>query len=201
MEAIAKELLYSESNDSDTVYKKLWTVLNSGVLRASQKKIYVGRINIIDFSGLDGNTQCVLAELVLLSLWRCVRLEGPSEKNDKFVLSLDEFQNLSMKRNSVFRTMLAEGRRFGIALLMATQTMERFPKEIRSLINLNATHLFFRPSRDDARRIARGIAACSDREQAQAWEQMLLELKVGEAIGIGDFFADGREIRRPILLK
>lgn len=196
VEAIAYFLLQDDDARANAVYQRLWTVLNSGVLRPSEKKIQYGKVNILDFSGLDALTKSTLVEITLSAIWRNTTMRGTDIKGTELILALDEFQLLSWQKNAVMRDILREGRRFGIKVLMATQTLEIFPKDVVSLLNQMANRLVFRPPTSEICRLAKMI----DPKKLEMWADQLNNLRIGESIGLGDFNVGGREVRHPIKL-
>lgn len=186
-----------DDKTAEVVYQRLWTVLNCGALKKPVKTISDGKINIVDFSDVDSLARSSLAEISLSNLWRRICFGGADSVHQNLILAVDEFQNLSLTKNSVLLTMLREGRKFGLRLMLATQTADSFSQETLSVLNQTATHLYFRPARNEARKIAKMIAP----ERAQELEKRLAKLKVGEAIAVGDLNVDSRKIKRPILLK
>ena len=195
-EALAISLLQQEDSCSEAVYQKLWTLLNCGALKSASKCIGKGKINMIDLSGADSATQNCLAEIFLSNLWRNVQFNGMAAMGRELVIVLDEFQNLSLKHDAVLRDMLREGRKFGLNLILATQTLEAFPKETLALLNQTATRLFFRPAPSEAKRIAKEI----DFENPNGWVKTLLGLRIGESVAVGNFCIEGAEICRPLIL-
>lgn len=196
VEAIAYFLLQDDDARANAVYQRLWTVLNSGVLRPSKKAIQYGRINILDFSMLDTFTKSTLVEIVLSAIWRNTIIRGTETIGTEIILALDEFQLLSWHKSAVMRDILREGRRFGIKVVMATQTLEIFPKEVVSLLNQMANRLVFRPPASEICRLAKII----DPKKFEMWSDQLSNLHIGESIGLGDFNVGGREVRHPIKL-
>lgn len=196
-EALALSLLQQEDNAAEAVYQKLWTLLNCGALKPTAKRIQDGRINVIDFSGMDVITQNCLAEIFLSNLWRNVQFNGATEMGRELVVVLDEFQNLSLKYDAVLKDLLREGRKFGVNLILATQTLEVFPKEVIALLNQAATRLYFKPAPSEAKRIAKEI----DFESADKWTRTLLGLGIGESVAVGNFCIESAEICRPLILK
>lgn len=195
-EALALSLLQQEDNAAEAVYQKLWTLLNCGALKPASKCIQNGKINIIDLSGTDMITQSCLAEIILSNLWRNVQFNGLPVMGAEFVVVLDEFQNLSLKNDAALRNMLREGRKFGINLILATQTLEVFPKDILALLNQTATRLYFRPVLSEVRRSSKEI----DFENPKEWAKTLLGLGIGESVAVGNFCIQGMEICRPLVL-
>lgn len=195
-EALAISLLQQEGNAAEAVYQKLWTLLNCGALKPACKGIQYGKVNILDLSGTDTITQSSLAEVILSNLWRNIQFCGLQTAGQELVVVLDEFQNLSVKADAVLRDMLREGRKFGINLILATQTLETFPKEVMALLNQAAVRLYFKPAPSEARRIAKEI----DFESADKWTKTLLGLGIGESVAVGNFCIEGAEICRPLIL-
>ena len=195
-EAIKAALLQVEDESSEAVYEKLWVLLNSGSLKSASKMLEAGCINILDLTGTDILTQSVLAELILSTIWRRVRFHGKGERQ-RIIIVIDEFQNLSAKMGAPLMRLLTEGRRFGISLLLATQSLEIFPNEVQPVLSQTATRLYFRPTDNEVKKIAKNISSDSTAE----WVERLKNLKVGESVAVGDLEIAGREIRRPILLK
>ena len=77
-----------------------------------------------------------------------------SDENRKtWTIVIDEFQSLALERDSVLFQMLTEARKYGISLILATQTLSIFTKNELSVINQASTKLFFRQSITDARKI------------------------------------------------
>ena len=196
VEAIAYFLLQDDDARANAVYQRLWTVLNSGVLRPSEKAIQYGRINILDFSRLDALTKSTLVEIALSAIWRNTTVRGTEIKGTEFILALDEFQLLSWQKSAVMRDILREGRRFGIKVLMATQTLEIFPKDVVSMLNQMANRLVFRPPTSEICRLAKMI----EPKKCEMWSEQLGSLHIGESIGLGDFAVGGQEVRHPIKL-
>lgn len=197
VEAIAYFLLQDQDVRANAVYQRLWTVLNSGVLRPSEKSIQYGKINILDFSKMDMITKSTLVELTLSAIWRNATVRGAETIGTEMILAFDEFQLLSWQKSAVIRDILREGRRFGIKVLMATQTLEIFPKDVVSMLNQMANRLVFRPPTSEICRLAKMI----DPKKYEMWSGQLACLQIGESIGLGDFTVGGQEVRHPIKLK
>ncbi len=196
VEAISYFLLRADDVRANAVYQRLWTVLDSGVLRPSDKSILYGRINIMDFSMLDTLTKSTLVEIVLSAIWRNATVRRAETMGMEMILALDEFQLLSWKKSAVMRDILREGRRFGIKVVMATQTLEIFPKDVVSMLNQMANRLVFRPPTSEISRLGKMI----DSKRCEMWSEQLSGLRIGESIGLGDFVVGGQEVRHPIKL-
>lgn len=196
MSAITDGLLRQGSKEAESVYEKLWSVLNCGVFRKSDKQIERGKINILNFAGLDSITKFVLAEIILSYLWRSSQHSGQARQN-KIIIVLDEFQNLPLSQGTALRSMLCEGRKFNLSFLMATQSLDFFQKEVIAILNQAAVRLFFKPSHKDMRKIAGMI----ENSNIELWLECLQSLKVGESIAIGNLKIGQRDVDHPIILK
>lgn len=193
VEAVAYFLLSNKKGAE--VYQKLWTILKCGVLRPSNKRIEYGKINVLDFSGLDLTTKNVLAEIVLSEIWRKATSSNAQEFG-RLILSLDEFQALSWKPEAVMCSILREGRKFGVQVIMATQSLSVFPRDVIAILNQTATYLIFRPATIDLHKTAKTILL----DNAQKWIEELNNLRVGESLAVGNFIVDGCEVNHPLRL-
>ena len=123
---------------------------------------------------------------------------NPGKRAD--LLLLDEFQNLSLSSNGAFCSILREGRRYDIALLLSTQFISNYKKEqIESL--LQAGNIFiFQPTPTDLKFSAKIINA----EDSEVWIKILKNLQKGEAILKGHYILEkisSRELTTPIICK
>lgn len=196
-EALSDILLKQKTPSAKAVYGRLWPLLNCGALRSGEKYIQKGAINIFDFGDLSEMLQRTLAELVLCWLWRRMVYGEITKERGGLCLVLDEFQNFSLKPGAPLLSLLKEGRKFGVNLVLATQTLSVFPKEILAVVNQTASHLYFQPASNEIRKIARELGG----EKAEEYRKILFHLKRGECLARGSFSVGGAEIRRPLLLR
>ena len=151
------------------------------------------QVTILDFGEFDRPTQVFMVELTLAFLWREAAFRGPGG-NEPLYLVLDEFQDLSLKKNSILAQLLREGRKYGISLLLATQTLEAFSKEQKALLQQAATRLYFRPAACDIK----GILDMIGSDNRQELTKLLQSLSRGECLADGRFELEGQIIERPI---
>lgn len=196
VEAIAYFLLSADNPRANDVYQRLWTVLNCGVLRPGSRNIVSGKINIIDISSLDQLSKNVISELFLSVVWRNIVHTNLRENMGGVLLCLDEFQNLSWKKEAVMRDILREGRKFGISLALATQSLSVFPRDVVALLNQTATRLIFQPAINEIKPLAKGI----DFSQPKKWMEELGCLQVGECLAIGNLLVGNQMVNHPIRL-
>ena len=193
VEAITYFLL--QHKEGNAVYQRLWTVLNCGVLRSSCKKIEPKKINILDFTALDQITKRMMTEIVPSAIWRMVSLSKTQNFNG-MILALDEFQSFSWKPDAVMRSVLREGRKFNLQVIMATQTLSAFPRDVVAILEQAATHLVFRPGANDLYKTAKRLSL----HNYQQWLEELKKLRIGESLAVGNLVIDGCEVNRPIRL-
>lgn len=196
MMAIGEGLLRQDDSVAEGVYYKLWTVFNSKIFRPSVKRLHMGMVNVISFTDMDKLTQAAFVTAFISYLWRAIKYLD-CFKGKEIVLSIDEFQNLPLGEGSVLRDILREGRKFGINLLLATQTLSVFNKDVRTILNQTGTKLYFRQAVNEINAMSKEI----DPQNRVYWASVLSSLRVGEAIAVGSFCANGCEINHPILTK
>lgn len=193
MEAIAYGLGQQEEQAAMGAYNHLCAILEGNFFKNSDKKIQQGKVNVISLRGINPRTQKRIVEIMLNVLWRKMRIQGDGTR--KFTLILDEFQNLDFQQETVLFQMLTEARKYGLRLILATQTLTIFKKKELAVINQAAVKLFFQPCSSDVKSVAEFI----EPERRDRWIGYLRNLKVGQAITVGELEANGREISQPIV--
>lgn len=194
MEAIAAGLQYEGTGFAMTVHEKLWGLLNCGIFRKSSKAFQKGKINILSLQGINPSQQRAVAEIFISYMWREIRAQHLGF--DSLTLVIDEFQNLSFKKNSTLMEMLREARKYGVQLVLATQSLATFSKETLAAINQAAVRVYFRPSKYDKKRVAEEI----DPNNPGTWMIKLEKLAVGRSVVTGDLCMNGREFSGPVIL-
>ena len=138
--------------------------------------------NIFQLAGKDGYSQKLITEFILWALYGFLQSKG--NKNEPKVVVLDEVQTLDHQENSPLSKYLREGRKFGLSLMLATQTMSNMKKDEQDRM-FNAEHkLFFRPADTELMSFAR-IAASFTMKSQDDWMKKLSSLKKGECFSIG----------------
>lgn len=196
MEAISYGLKEQESSTAESVYNRLWNVLNGDIFRESTAYIKKGHINVISLQGLNPRTQKQVSEIVLASIWRQLRREKINTIDSLYII-IDEFQNLSLKKNSVLLEMLREARKYHANLILATQSLAGISSEIQAAIHQTAVQLYFRPNQSELRKVAEMI----DPQNQDRYLLLLKRLKVGESVVTGNATIRGKEIHRPVIIK
>ncbi len=149
----------------------------------------------------------MMGNLMLSSICREIfaRVEVSERNRNPVRLFVDEFEHFGMAE---FETILAEGRRFGLHLVLAHQTLAQLSPKMRSLILGNVgTKAVFRCGRDDCATLARDLFgdpkaydfADLSVGQAVLWRRgrEILEVEVNEPLlrDIGRLSAEAKEFR------
>jgi len=138
--------------------------------------------NIFQLVGMDDYSQKLITEFILWDLYGFLQSKG--KKTDPKVIVLDEVQNLDHQEGSPLSKYLREGRKFGLSLMLATQTMSNMKKDEQDRM-FNAEHkLFFRPADTELKTFA-NIAALFAGQSPNEWINKLSSLKKGECFSIG----------------
>lgn len=197
MGAIAEYLKIQDNEESRSVHTKLWNVLECGILRNDGKNIEKNKVNIISFKGINTTSKKNLIEIVLASIWRTIRSDQSDMGNTSLIL--DEYQNLPLKPDSTLLEMLHESRKYGVNLVLSTQTVTPFKSkpDVMSAIGQAAVHLYFQPINSDINKIASTIGPNDEAK----WVNTLRGLKIGESIALGKISINGMEIQHPIVIQ
>jgi DNA phosphorothioation-dependent restriction protein DptH len=154
--------------------------------------------NIFQLAGMDMYSGRLITEFILWDLYG--HLQSKGKKTDPKVIVLDEVQNLDHKEGSPLSKYLREGRKFGLSLILATQTMSNMKKDERDRM-FNAEHkLFFRPADTELKAFAE-IAALATRQKVDVWIRNLSSLSKGECYSIGRILDPAGEKLVPRALK
>jgi len=192
--AIGRELCRDRENEAAiAVYERFHGVFKKAVVSAGKPFLESGKITVLDLDGFSPDTQKFLAELVLAILWRYFIVWGQHAGRTLYIVC-DEFHNLSLRSNSILSQILREGRKFNIAMLLATQTMDGFTKSERAVLNQAATRLYFRQACSEARSIAKRLMA----GRADELEGMLKNLQRGECVAYGRLRVGSSALERPV---
>lgn len=193
MEAIAEGLQGQDSDISKGVYTKLWQLLNCGVFRKSEKKLQKGCLNIVSFENLNSGLQKELAEIILAVIWHKLRTQKVIA--EKICIIVDEFQNFMLRKNSVLLEMLRESRKYGVKIVLSTQSFSGVSKDASASVAQTAIQLFFRMSEQDLKKAAEIIAP----QSSMQWMLVLKKLKVGQAATVGNISIAEKNMTKPII--
>lgn len=143
----------------------------------------VNRCHIVQLAGYNSReTTRLITEFTLLDLYRYYRAYG-SVKSPR-VIVLDEAQNLDHSLESPIGQLLTEGRKFGLSLILATQTLSNLSKDEKDRLFQAKHKLYFRPADTELNSFAK-IIADSLNQKTDEWVQRLASLKRGECYSVG----------------
>jgi hypothetical protein len=116
-----------------------------------QKKILLIKLNkgkLKESADLIGSLYMAKIQLAAFS-----RTDIPEVARVPFYLYIDEFQNFASES---FTVVLSEARKYGLSLILAHQTLDQIPTDLRSIILGNAgIQVYFRMNRKDAELLAK----------------------------------------------
>ena len=138
--------------------------------------------NIFQLTGMDRHSGQLVTEFILWDLYG--HLQSKGKKTDPKVIVLDEVQNLDHQEGSPLSKYLREGRKFGVSLILATQTMSNMKKDERDRMFMAEHKLFFKPADTELKAFAE-IAALATRQRVDDWISKLSMLSRGECYSIG----------------
>ena len=124
-----------------------------------------------------------MTEFALWDLYDYACTSG--NKNRPIPVVLDEIQNLDHRSDSPIDKMLREGRKFGLSLLLATQTTSQFNQEQRDRLFQAGHKLFFKPASTEIDRFAQLLSQVTTGLSKSDWGQRLAGLKKGECWSLG----------------
>ncbi|MGQ9681555.1 MAG: ATP-binding protein [Anaerolineae bacterium] len=140
------------------------------------------RCHIIQLAGFSRDMGRLITEFTLIDLYRYYRARG--SKARPRVVVLDEIQNLDHKLQSPLGQLLTEGRKFGISLVLATQTLSSLDKDARDRLFQASHKLFFKPADTELRSFAQ-IMEQAIGDRADEWVKRLSSLARGECYSMG----------------
>ena len=145
--------------------------------------------------------QRLIAEFALWDFFAYATRYG--SKDRPLPVVLDEMQNLDHRSDRAIDKLLREGRKFGVGMILATQTISNFNKEQRSRLFQCAQKLFFKPAETERKEFAEILAQVSSGRSRDDWIAELSKLGKGECWAIGpQRQTAGRPVRRdPVKLK
>jgi len=124
----------------------------------------------------DGTIRILLE--MLLSIIYSIRVSAPKRTCRPVVLVFDECQLLYWGQFAFIKNILRQGRKYGLAVWLGTQYVE--DKEVLLAIGQADLHIYFQPTKQEARIIARDLAV--GRKMREQQEIALRTLKRGQFI-------------------
>lgn len=184
-----KELEESSNKASKTVLSKMAPFINS--VEFKSKDVFDwnnvidsnGTVTIFQLTNYVREIQVIITEMMLWDAWHYFTRYG--NKDNPFVVVLDEAQNLSIKDNSPAQIILREGRKFGWSAWFATQSLKSLSDE--EVVNLHQApfSFYFKPTEDEIIKMARQIDPSNSNDSNRLVRE-LQNLNKGQCIIAGD---------------
>lgn len=157
------------------------------------------RVHVLQLAGLAREIQKLVTEFVLWDLWDYAQSTG--NKSRPIPIVLDEIQNLDHSSDSPIDKMLREGRKFGVALMLATQTTSQFNREQQDRLFQAGHKLFFKPASTELDRFAQILTQSTIGVPKPEWAQRLSRLNKGQCWSLGPALrADGSVSEEAVLV-
>ena len=150
---------------------------------------------MVQLSDFPESEKKFLAEFIITLFWKETR-HGMKKFN---VMVLDEFQFLRLQSGEALISILREGRKYALSVVLSTQFIGHFSKqELESLLQAGNI-VIFKPSSNDMHFSAKMVANGNIKQ----WEKVLSNLEVGEALLRGHYMINGRKnvCEKPIVLR
>lgn len=191
LQAIGSGLKCQKTVEASAVYEKFWSLWENGDFHKGKEKLCDGCINILDYTGFDALTQRILVEMTLSVIWRS--FQNSFTDFQPLYLVCDEAQNLNLKEGSTLSEILREGRKYGLNLILSTQSMTT-EMESGTVLQQAATHIFFRPASKEIKKISKYAYG----DYANKGMQIFKNLKRGECVATGIFSLNGTLVEKAI---
>ena len=167
------------------------------------KQIFEGpkAAHILQLVNISKDMQRLITEFALWDFFAYATRNG--NKDTPLPVVLDEVQNLDHRSDRAIDKLLREGRKFGVGMILATQTISQFDREQRSRLFQCTEKLFFKPVDTELRDFAQILTEVWPARPRDEWVRELSKLNKGECWAIGPHrMVEGKPMRRePVKLK
>ena len=155
-------------------------------------------VHVLQLKGLAREIQKMVTEFALWDLYDYACNAG--SKNRPIPVVLDEIQNLDHRSDSPIDKMLREGRKFGLSLMLATQTTSQFNQEARDRLFQAGHKLFFKPASTEIERFAQLLSQSTGDSKGE-WSQRLAKLEKGKCWSLGPVLTSSGALQeKPVLV-
>lgn len=179
LSAVYEILHNSDDSLSEYLAQRIEFITSANLISCSEGSyIASNKFNIVRVSSYSLIVQELATELLLYDMWRKAN-KGMFVKQPIFIV-IDEFQNI---RGKILPTLIAEGRKFGVNLIMITQaTTKTANRLLYERIMQCGLILFFRPPVDRNSEIAKILAPENHKPIVPKLDQLT----------VGEFFTKGQ---------
>jgi DNA phosphorothioation-dependent restriction protein DptH len=149
------------------------------------------RVSVLQLSGVNRDNARIATEFILWDLYDYAASSG--RKDRPLPVVLDEIQNLDHRLDSPLGKSLTEGRKFGLSLILATQTLSNLKPDERDRLFQASHKLFFKPAETEVREYAKIMEQSAGGRGIDGWIALLNGLNQGECYSLGPCFNPGTE--------
>ena len=182
-------LLRDDSSYGESLASKLEPLIRSQPFRSGTDSAWESMLNsadhkvhVLQLKGLAREIQRLVTEFVLWDLYDYVCNSG--NKYRPVPVVLDEIQNLDHRSDSPIDKMLREGRKFGLSMILATQTTSQFDQEQRDRLFQAGHKLFFKPATTEIDRFSQLLSQSTGIAKSE-WSERLAKLEKGQCWSLG----------------
>jgi len=154
-------------------------------------------VQILQLKGRSREIQKMVTEFVLWDLYDYACNTG--SKYCPLPIVLDEIQNLNHRSDSPIDKMLREGRKFGLAMMLATQTASNFTQDQRGRLFLAGHKLFFKPATTEVGFFAQLLAEATGVSRSD-WAERLSRLEKGQCYSLGSVLTSSGALKEQAVL-
>ena len=198
-------MLRDEGATGETLANKLEPFVRSQPFRESDASAWDGMlssagswVNVLQLKGLSRDIFRIVTEFALWDLYDYACNTG--SKNRPIPVVLDEIQNLNHGSDSPIDKMLREGRKFGLSLILATQTTSNFDQEQRDRLFQAGHKLFFKPADTEIKSFAKILSVTSRNGSEAEWAERLSKLAKGQCYSLGPVLTTNGTLRTMAVL-
>ncbi len=182
--------LYEEGKTGESLANKLSTMVKSNLFDETDHqgwgeifKTSDSGVQVIQLASFSRDIMQIATEFILWDLYAYACANG--NKNSPLPIVLDEVQNLDHSLESPLGKMLTEGRKYGLSLILATQTLSMLSKEEQDRIFQASHKLFFAPAETETNTYAKLLEQSIPGTERKMWIKELSRLQKGECISVG----------------
>lgn len=154
--------------------------------------------HILQLKGFSQGAQKLITELALWDLWNYAQKFGT--KSHPIPLVLDEIQNLNHKSDSPIDKLMREGRKFGLSLILATQTASQFDQEEKDRLFQAAHKLIFKPAQTEIASFSKILSQILPSINRDEWNRRLAKLEQGQCWSIGPTLRADNSLKEDVTL-
>jgi DNA phosphorothioation-dependent restriction protein DptH len=199
-------LLRAEGKQGESLANKLQPFVESKLFCESQNNAWEEMlikeghwVHVLQLTALSQDIQKIVTEFTLWDLWDYVQNFG--NKNKPIPVVLDEIHNLDHSSDSPINKILREGRKFGLSMILATQTTSDFNQEQRDRLFQAGHKLFFKPASTEVDRFAQVLSQATAGISRAEWVQRLNKLEKGQCWSLGPVEkSNGALVDEPVLV-